>query len=426
MTDDSCRKTIQRFVLVSPCGWGNLGDAAIQDSVIHQLNLAGIGKSEIFAVTQVPSDTIRRHGVAAGHLDAQRNNSLLDRLVSALRPHGRVANIASIPLALVSRLSREAHHWVYAWRALESCTCLVISGGGQLDDLWGGSFGHPYALFKWTVLAKARRARIIALSVGAGRIQGIVSRYFIRQVLVRCDYLSVRDECTKQIALDIAPSSRVNVVPDLAFGYAPSCRSVPIGRRCVAVSPMAIKKPGAWPESNQGQYEHYLSCLSKAVSRLASLGYLVKLVVTDTKDRLAAAALLEMIVREQGDEISSFVHLEAASEVQDVMDLLSASEIVVASRLHGVILSHLVGRPVVAISYDWKVSRHMKDMGQAAYVVELEGLEAPDLLNVIDGALLQRRELGDSIVRQRDVFCARVLQQFRDVLASEVEVRCLA
>ena len=50
------------FALVSPCGTGNLGDAAIQDAMI-----AGIRQrfpnARIVAVTLNPQDTERRHGL---------------------------------------------------------------------------------------------------------------------------------------------------------------------------------------------------------------------------------------------------------------------------------------------------------------------------------------------------------------------------
>ena len=35
---------------------------------------------------------------------------------------------------------------------------LVVAGGGQLDEEWGGSWGHPYALMKWAVLARVAGA----------------------------------------------------------------------------------------------------------------------------------------------------------------------------------------------------------------------------------------------------------------------------
>src|SRR5690349_3645743 len=50
--------------LVSPCGWGNFGDAAIVDSVIHAVRTRLPG-APIVALTLNPEDTVARHHVPA-------------------------------------------------------------------------------------------------------------------------------------------------------------------------------------------------------------------------------------------------------------------------------------------------------------------------------------------------------------------------
>ena len=53
-----------RIGLLSPCGWGNLGDAAIQQTIIHELK-SRYENVLITGITLVPADTIRRHGIDA-------------------------------------------------------------------------------------------------------------------------------------------------------------------------------------------------------------------------------------------------------------------------------------------------------------------------------------------------------------------------
>jgi hypothetical protein len=48
--------------LVSPCGYGNLGDAAIQDAVIANIRIRH-PDAKILGVTLNPSDTENRHGI---------------------------------------------------------------------------------------------------------------------------------------------------------------------------------------------------------------------------------------------------------------------------------------------------------------------------------------------------------------------------
>jgi polysaccharide pyruvyl transferase WcaK-like protein len=54
---------------------------------------------------------------------------------------------------------------------------------------------------------------------------------------------------------------------------------------------------------------------------------------------------------------------------------------VVASRLHGIILTHLLGKPALAISYDRKVRAHAEDMGQERFCVDLRGCTSQQLMD---------------------------------------------
>src|SRR5690349_15692408 len=60
-----------RIGLISPCGGGNLGDAAILDATIEGVR-GRIAGAEFFAVTFNPQDTERRHRIPALRLVAER------------------------------------------------------------------------------------------------------------------------------------------------------------------------------------------------------------------------------------------------------------------------------------------------------------------------------------------------------------------
>src|SRR6266478_5896854 len=145
--------------LLDHMGYGNLGDAATQDVVI-----AGIRKrlpnASIVGFSQVPDDTIRRHRIPCypirrsyptfeetGDLTAGRI-SLNTRLKSALKNTPLVSTWAKPVL----EFAREAAFWVRSYRRLRSLDLLVISGGGQLDELWHGPWAHPYTVFKFSLL----------------------------------------------------------------------------------------------------------------------------------------------------------------------------------------------------------------------------------------------------------------------------------
>src|SRR6185437_9395874 len=55
---------------------------------------------------------------------------------------------------------------------------LIVSGGGQLDEEWGGAWGHPFALFKWAMLARLAKVPLAFASVGACKAASTTSRFF--------------------------------------------------------------------------------------------------------------------------------------------------------------------------------------------------------------------------------------------------------
>ena len=66
-SENGTKSTAPRFAFITPSGWGNLGDAAIVDSLIHAVRERVPG-ARIVGYTLNHADTGQRHGVEAGPL----------------------------------------------------------------------------------------------------------------------------------------------------------------------------------------------------------------------------------------------------------------------------------------------------------------------------------------------------------------------
>ena len=130
----------------------------------------------------------------------------------------------------------------------------MVAGGGQLDEEWGGSWAHPYALMKWAVLARAAGSSVIFLSVGGCRAELRLTKVLLRIALSLACYRSYRDEGSRQLALAITPSADGPVVPDLAFSLPVTRQPLIVDSNSaelrVGVSPIAFARPGMWPTEN--------------------------------------------------------------------------------------------------------------------------------------------------------------------------------
>jgi polysaccharide pyruvyl transferase WcaK-like protein len=93
--------------------------------------------------------------------------------------------------------------------------------------------------------------------------------------------------------------------------------------------------------------------------------------------------------------------------LDELLRTLSGLDAIVTSRLHGIILSHVLGKPAAALSYDRKVRAHMNDMGQEAYCMDID---APGLANA--PAMMQKliAERADAASRVRAALSVRKAQ----------------
>jgi polysaccharide pyruvyl transferase WcaK-like protein len=288
---------------------------------------------------------------------------------------------------------------------------LVVAGGGQLDEEWGGPWGHPYALFKWTLAARLMRTPVVFLSVGACHLESRWTRAFLRAALRTATYRSYRDERSRQLVATFRHVGRDRVVPDLAFsltgrGCIPPVRPLPSARGVVGIAPIAFRDPRFWPNPDRPVYVHYIRTLAEFVSSLMRSGYSIVMFYSDRMDRRAVDDLVRALNAD-----ASLLHLPARPELRTVADLraqIETFDYVVASRLHSVILSHAAAKPTLAISFDPKVDTHMGEFDQRSYCLDIHTVDALSLIEAFDELRAESRRIAAHLT------C--VLPRYRDAL----------
>lgn len=58
---------------------------------------------------------------------------------------------------VLTRIPREVCHSIAGYRFLRTQHLVIVCGGGQLNEEWGGAWQDPFALFKWVLVAKLAR-----------------------------------------------------------------------------------------------------------------------------------------------------------------------------------------------------------------------------------------------------------------------------
>jgi polysaccharide pyruvyl transferase WcaK-like protein len=431
-----------RIGLLTPYTGGNLGDGAIQEAVIAHIRKR-YPDADLFGFTLNPKATENLHRIPCFPLNALQFRHRTGR--SGTKPEetdheeieksppGNVPNKRGIVSAVskifkpVNRLGQGVWYLLTelkliweGYRILRKADLLIVSGGGQIDDYWGGPWMQPYSLFKWGWIAKSTRTAYAFLSVGMCGLQSSLSRWFIRQALLLADYRSYRDQLSKKLLKEFSFTQNDPVVPDLAFSYEfqeggedVHSRST---ERVVGLSPISYIPPRQPSHRTYEDHCHYLETLAAFASFLVGQKYSVVFFWSERSDQRDIKKIREMVDRETPSSFKENIRSADIETVKDLMSVLSQCDYVVASRLHSVLLAHLLSKPVLAISYDRKVATHMEDLHQTEYCLDIQGITQEDLQSRFLEMTTKKEKIVSGIAAQLGGFQGTLNRQYDQVL----------
>jgi polysaccharide pyruvyl transferase WcaK-like protein len=290
---------------------------------------------------------------------------------------GPLGRFVARTISSALRLGREIEFTIDSARYLRRFNLLVIAGSNQLLDNFGGPWGFPYTLLKWTVLAKVVGTRVAFVSVGAGPLEGALSFRFVRLALRLADYASYRDSLSKVLVERTRFGVDGRVYPDLAFGleYAKRTDRGPgVGKPVVGINPMPVFDSRYWFEHDENRYRDYVSKLAELATRLRRNGYRVFFFPTMWRDNQVICDVLRALRSQAGAGVGPEPDFESVEQVGELLDVLQEADIVVSTRFHGVVLPYHVGVPLVGIGYYRKTRDLMTDLGQCQYHEDLYDL----------------------------------------------------
>jgi len=392
------------IALLGPYGSGNLGDAAIQEAALQNLRRLR-PNAWIFGIGGNSEDTLKRHGIECFPIE----------------PSGSAHTAARVfVLGRLLQLLSEIRFTYSAWRLMVSTHLLVISGGGQIDDFWGGPWGHPFTVLRWTLLAKLAGARVAAVSIGADTLSSWASKLFFRTALRMSDYRSFRDKDTlRYVESELGVRGGCRWVPDLAFSL-PTARpgNAKTGKRegplVIGISPISHT---AWTGADDPIYKRYLVALRELVSRLRGRGYRIRLFPSQV--RMDTAPLRALLSADDAgpDDRGAVVTVKPVESLDEMLREVEACDIVVAARLHGVLLSVLMRKPVVAVSYSRKVRVLMEALGCPELCLDVDQVTLDELEAKLDDAIARRAEIAALENEKVTEWVEMLDRQYLDILA---------
>jgi len=361
-----------KIALFGAFGVGNLGNECTLQALFHNIRRY-VPNAEILCICLGPDEVRLAYNIRATLIEEIPLSHLANRALRLLRK-------------IFVRIPLEIFRWLKAFATLSDVDLLIMTGTGMLGDFGISPLGLHYQILKWTVLAKLRRCKVIFLSVGAGPLRQPLSQRIVKAALSFADYRSYRDTFSKDYLESIGfDTQHDHVFPDLAFSFPaqmlPHNSNNRNSRAVVGVGVMTyLNRTGASPEDDR-IYSKYIGKMGDFVSWLLEQKYKVRLLIGDVAyDQSATRDLKTYLEKTNNPYENGAIIDEPAASVNEVLSQLAASDFVVASRFHNILLALMLAKPVLAISYHEKSDALMASAGLAEFSQDIEHIDVDKMI----------------------------------------------
>lgn len=272
---------------------------------------------------------------------------------------GTVAPVWGAPNA------RRVHPWKLmptpeAIRLIRRSDGLLISGGGLVNDYWPLVIPRYLA---WVLAARLAGRPVVWAGVGVGPVRRLPWRILGGLAFALSTAVVVRDAASEASAHSLLPAARVVVAADPAFALqaGPSARRRGVG--------FIVRSPAPGGESSLGRL---VDSLAAAVTSLHARGVPADILLMHPSEDGPIVGALRSVLSDEVRQVVTTRPLPA--DPAEAVAALGAYEVLVSTRLHGLILGAVAGVPSVAIVYDAKVGSAAELLGLSDVAIALTDL----------------------------------------------------
>jgi polysaccharide pyruvyl transferase WcaK-like protein len=350
-------------------------------------------RKEYFVNNLEKTNTVRTKAIHTKKNEVQENKhdskvKGIRQIVKQLPIIGFAAKavVASIDSAI--QLKGELYFLTKVKRKLNEIDLLIVCGSNQFLDNFGGAWGFPYTLLKWTILAKYSGTKVAFASIGAGPLTHSLSYKMLKIALSRADYLSYRDVGSKQLVESRLKTINGKVCPDIAHSLPFKAEDVSSvkkrNEKIVGINPMPVYDRRYWFEYDDEKYNAYVVKMATLCSQLIQNGYQVKLFGTQKSDTDViddVVNLLENDNYEVSNKQLEEIKVEMDQTVSGLMQTINSCDVIFATRFHATVLSLMLNKPVVGICYYRKSSELLTEAGLGDFHVSIDDFSCDELVS---------------------------------------------
>jgi polysaccharide pyruvyl transferase WcaK-like protein len=361
-----------RVAIYGNFGTTNFGNECTLQAMLHNLGCFH-PDAEVTCICTGPEAVVRNYQIKA--------IPVVEVFVQSWRPQGSLTKrLRQICIGIPS----EPYRWVKGFIKLQRMDILIIPGTGLLNDANGVRGWGQYSLLKWSLIAKLRGCKVLFVSVGAGPIYSRLGRLITRSALALADFRSYRDAASKECLESIGfRTEKDRVDPDLAFSLPEAViphHTNGSDRPVAGLGLMAYSGRYSDSKPSDETYLAYLEALVSLTQWLLARDYDVRLLIGDGVDRNVTQEFKALLRERLSTGEEERIIDEPVGSVDDLLLQIAATDIVVATRFHNVLLAMLCNKPVIAISFHHKCESLMRATGLSKYCLDINELQAHTLI----------------------------------------------
>lgn len=362
-----------RILIAGYFGFDNAGDELILDAMIRDFR-ANLPEIEITVTSGNPENTKKIH-------------------------HVNAVGWENIPLIISE---------------MDTCDMVIIGGGGVFHDYWG--FEHTSILTSKhiglsfyssiAILAAVKRKPLMLYGVGVGPLITREGNSIVRTIANQAARITVRDDESQKVLLALGiHREKIRITADPAFSIPASPNQLNDHPTDAVRHPLvgvALRNwdvdvdPAVWEREVAAGLDDFLGQHPAANVLFIPFQNVKDTLLDDTGiskrvQRWMTHAGRTRILKKS----STFAEREAA---------ITSCDLVAGMRLHAIILAMKYGLPVVALSYDPKITNLMTTSKLDSYVIPLIGLAGADLERSLERAYQNRASLAKKLHRLSNLY----------------------
>ncbi len=253
---------------------------------------------------------------------------------------------------------------------------LIFFGGGSIiKELYASVGRNPYStlfmiLATVTFAKQIARKKVVMSNIGVGPIMTPNGERLARWILNQVDILSVRDDKSLQTALKLGLSpTKIRRVPDAVFANAPEVfLPSPVSQPKSDTLRVALNLN--YDIENREAWDGFVESLAGAL-RLLNERQKIEIHALPMQSKFKANDDLSILkdFSKRIPELKMIFH--DPQNAQEVAGIIEGCDLVLAERLHTLVISSVLGKPFFGLIYDVKVRELIDYLGMLEHSLDI-------------------------------------------------------